>query len=101
MGLLSYWGFPREGGFSTEGTENVVFRDLLKAVGDMAQFTLISSKPDGHAVQMGDNDSGRFFKLLPVKKTPWTTDICWRPSTAYLREATLRKLPRVLRLERR
>jgi len=29
----------------------------------MVEFTIASTKPDGHIVQSGDNDSGRFIKL--------------------------------------
>jgi len=32
----------------------------------MADFTMHVSKPNGHVVQIGDNDSGRFFKLCPL-----------------------------------
>ncbi len=42
-------------------------RDYLKRLEGMALFTLNLTKPDGNVVQMGDNDSGRFFKLLPVE----------------------------------
>ncbi len=32
----------------------------------MAEFTLHVTKPDGQVVQIGDNDSGRFFNLCPA-----------------------------------
>jgi len=32
----------------------------------MAEFTMHVTKPNGHIVQIGDNDSGRFFKLCPL-----------------------------------
>ena len=32
----------------------------------MAEFTMHITKPNGHIPQIGDNDSGRFFKLQPV-----------------------------------
>ena len=32
----------------------------------MAEFTLHLTKPNGHIPQIGDNDSGRFFKLQPL-----------------------------------
>ncbi len=32
----------------------------------MADFTINITKPDGHVVQIGDTDNGRFFKLTPV-----------------------------------
>ena len=32
----------------------------------MAEFTMHVSKPNGMIVQIGDNDSGRFFKLTPT-----------------------------------
>jgi hypothetical protein len=31
----------------------------------MAEFTMVVTKPNGHIVQMGDNDNGRLFKLNP------------------------------------
>jgi len=32
----------------------------------MAEFTIHCTKPDGQVVQIGDNDNGRFFKILPT-----------------------------------
>lgn len=32
----------------------------------MAAFTAAATKPDGHVVQVGDNDSGRFLKFQPT-----------------------------------
>jgi len=32
----------------------------------MAEFTMRTTKPNGHIPQIGDNDSGRFLKLQPV-----------------------------------
>lgn len=32
----------------------------------MAEFTMHITKPDGNIPQIGDNDSGRFFKLMPT-----------------------------------
>jgi hypothetical protein len=32
----------------------------------MAEFTMHITKPNGHILQVGDNDSGRFLKLQPV-----------------------------------
>ena len=34
----------------------------------MAEFTLHITKPNGHIPQIGDNDSGRFFKFQPAYK---------------------------------
>jgi hypothetical protein len=34
----------------------------------MAEFTLHATKPDGTVAQIGDNDSGRFFKLSPAHR---------------------------------
>ncbi len=36
--------------------------------GKIPGFTMDLSKPNGQIVQIGDNDSGRFFKLLPVEE---------------------------------
>ncbi len=43
-----------------------VCRENLKKIGGMSFFLEALTKPDGHIVQIGDNDSGRFFKLNPV-----------------------------------
>jgi hypothetical protein len=32
----------------------------------MAEFTMDITKPNGHVIQIGDNDSGRFLKLQPI-----------------------------------
>ena len=40
--------------------------DYLERLDKMAEFTIGITKPSGHVVQIGDNDSGRFFKLLPI-----------------------------------
>ena len=32
------------------------------------EFTRVMTRPDGGVVQVGDNDSGRFFKLIPVEE---------------------------------
>ena len=38
---------------------------LVDRLERMAEFTLDLSKPDGRVVQIGDNDSGQFLKLMP------------------------------------
>ncbi len=44
----------------------------------MVEFTVHATKPDGQVVQIGDNDSGRFFKLCPLfnhgNKDAWDED---------------------------
>lgn len=40
--------------------------DYLARLERMAEFTIHATKPDGHVVQIGDNDSGRFFNLTPA-----------------------------------
>lgn len=39
---------------------------VLKKLKAAAKFTLAITKPNGNIVQIGDNDSGRFFKFAPV-----------------------------------
>lgn len=34
-----------------------------------AEFTMAITRPDGHAPQFGDNDSGRFLKLFPALRS--------------------------------
>ncbi|MBX7066629.1 MAG: heparinase II/III family protein [Parachlamydiales bacterium] len=40
-------------------------REFIDRIQKMADFTRDITKPDGTIVQFGDNDSGRFIKLLP------------------------------------
>ncbi len=40
--------------------------DYLVRLERIAEFTIHATKPDGHVVQVGDNDSGRFFNLTPA-----------------------------------
>jgi hypothetical protein len=40
----------------------------LERLEKMAEFTRDITKLDGHIPQIGDNDSGRFFKLFPVHR---------------------------------
>ncbi len=48
------------------GEKNPV--SFVEKIEPMADFTLAFAKPDGKSVQVGDNDSGRFFKLIPVEE---------------------------------
>ncbi|MGQ0743228.1 MAG: heparinase II/III domain-containing protein [Acidimicrobiales bacterium] len=36
----------------------------------MAEFTMAATKPSGRVAQIGDNDSGRFLRLLPIPRLP-------------------------------
>ncbi|MCH8829829.1 MAG: hypothetical protein IID45_09655, partial [Planctomycetes bacterium] len=45
----------------------------------MAEFCIFVTKPNGCLHQLGDNDSGRFFKLLPECDTSHQTDLDARP----------------------
>ncbi len=38
----------------------------LERLERMVEFTIHATKPDGQVVQIGDNDSGRFFKACPL-----------------------------------
>ncbi|MDP1604384.1 MAG: heparinase II/III family protein [Legionella sp.] len=40
--------------------------DYLQRLERMAEFIIDITKPSGHIPQIGDNDSGRFFKLAPI-----------------------------------
>jgi hypothetical protein len=40
--------------------------DCLSRIEKAAEFTLHITRPDGNIAQIGDNDSGRFLKLLPA-----------------------------------
>jgi hypothetical protein len=53
------------------GADNEVFSFpgwYLERLEKMAEFTLNLTKPGGHIPQVGDNDSGRFFKLFSVHR---------------------------------
>lgn len=41
----------------------------------MAEFTMHITRPDGHAPQIGDNDSGRFLKLQPVYQSMTVAEV--------------------------
>ena len=43
-----------------------VCEGMLKKIAGMSFFSEVLTKPNGKLVQIGDNDSGRFFKLNPV-----------------------------------
>ena len=47
---------------------------FIKRLGLMAEFTADLAKPDGHVVQVGDHDSGRFLRFVPVV-TPITVAV--------------------------
>ncbi len=44
----------------------------------MAEFVLHTTRPDGRIIQIGDNDSGRFFKIAPVWQRMATAEACAR-----------------------
>ncbi len=41
------------------------YRSLKKMLPSILRFARLVVKPNGHSPQIGDNDSGRFFKLFP------------------------------------
>lgn len=49
-------------------------REALHHLARMAGFSRAITRPDGQIVQVGDNDSGRFFKLTPDARpdAPWS-----------------------------
>lgn len=55
-----------------EGFLPKAFVDRLRRMGD---FTSALSRPDGRVFQIGDNDSGRFFKISPCGKMVPTSDM--------------------------
>lgn len=48
------------------GEDRLLPEGVVVRLSRMATFTRDVTKPDGHVVQIGDNDDGRFFKLLPA-----------------------------------
>jgi hypothetical protein len=40
--------------------------EYINRLARIADLSKIVTAPDGHIVQIGDNDSGRFFKLMPI-----------------------------------
>ena len=49
--------------YKKEAVFSVLPNSFLSKVEKMAEFSIHSTKPNGAVVQIGDNDSGRFFKL--------------------------------------
>jgi len=54
--------------FQTDNGENTIFFPpaYLERLERMTEFTIHITKQDGNIPQIGDNDSGRFLKLLPA-----------------------------------
>jgi hypothetical protein len=48
--------------------------DLINHLKKIAEFTINITKPNGQIVQIGDNDSGRFFKIQPVMRKTKVAD---------------------------
>lgn len=48
---------------------------LLERVERMAEFVVDLTKPDDHVPQVGDNDSGRFLKVLPAVTSRTVADV--------------------------
>lgn len=46
-------------------TKTFLSPSTIDAIYKMSEFTLAYTKPNGNITQVGDNDSGRFFKLTP------------------------------------
>ncbi len=44
----------------------------------MAEFVVHTTRPDGRIIQVGDNDSGRFFKIAPVWQRMPAAEACAR-----------------------
>ena len=42
--------------------------EVVDRLARMAEFTIDATRPDGRVVQVGDNDNGRFLKLLPLRE---------------------------------
>ena len=51
-----------------ENSQNPFPEEFWKRLYRIAQFSHSITKPDGCIVQIGDNDSGRFFKLMTLFK---------------------------------
>ena len=59
-----------------DGRRTPIGPDVLDRMARARAFTLDITKPSGRVPQIGDNDSGRLFKLAPVA-WPRTADIDW------------------------
>jgi hypothetical protein len=57
---------PRSFVQTLEGAAGIPWRELADRVKGMRRFTEGVTRPDGDVVQVGDNDSGRFFNLSPA-----------------------------------
>jgi hypothetical protein len=49
----------------------------------MAEFTICITKPNGHIIQIGDNDGGRFLKLQPLYNRMTVTEAKARYANLY------------------
>jgi hypothetical protein len=54
--------------YSLPGSERLIPFPIryIERLEKIAEFTMRTTKPNGHITQIGDNDSGRFLKLQPV-----------------------------------
>src|SRR5574341_12026 len=50
----------------------------LERIGRMAEFTMHLTKPSGEIAQFGDNDNGRFLKLVPSFRAMTVSEACAR-----------------------
>ncbi|UXY50307.1 heparinase II/III family protein [Pseudomonas tohonis] len=59
---------------SVPAPKALLSREALHHLARMAGFSRAITRPDGHVVQIGDNDSGRFFKITPDARPdePWS-----------------------------
>ena len=51
-----------------DARQDAVPQELAERLQRAAEFTIDLTKPSGHVVQIGDNDSGRFVKLGPAEE---------------------------------
>jgi hypothetical protein len=54
---------------------DIIPPDLAGRLERAAEFTMHVTRPDGHVTQVGDNDSGRLFKLQPAYTAALTQQI--------------------------
>lgn len=69
---LSFYNMPikKESRLKTQDSKLISPFPLwyFEGLEKMAEFTMHITKPNGHIPQIGDNDSGRFFKFQPAYK---------------------------------
>jgi len=65
-------------------SETQIFsRNIISVLERAGEFSMHVTREDGHVTQIGDNDSGRFFKLQPVGLVTPVAQVCKSQKNLY------------------